>query len=286
MCVSGGCGPGVRIRSTLTSQTSLPRTPDIACPFSESLPRPLLKATSDGATPVFKSYERWWFPIPPTDNTACSWSSATSHLPQVRLYSDDDSLAFVRDEFPEYLEAYQALPANVQRADYFRYLALLRYGGVYVDTDVECKRPFDDIIAADDALVVGWENEFPTVEIATERTYARQKQILQWALAGAPGHPALQDVCDHIARFATHVFTPNKDRNILEVTGPGAWTDAVLRAVPPRVDPEQFRAWPVKVLPRVVMGNFPGGLDKLPGDAPGEVMVHQFVGSWKVKQDR
>lgn len=205
---------------------------------------------------------------------------------EVRLFSDEDSLAFVASEFPEYLGAYQALGHNVQRADYFRYLALLRYGGVYVDTDVECKEPFSAIVGAEDTLVVGWENEFPTVSYATLRTYARQKQVLQWALIGAPGHPALRDVSDHIARFATHVFTPNKDRNILEVTGPGAWTDCVLRRVPPRATALQFADWPVKLLPRVSMGNFPFGLDGLPAGAPGEIIVHQFKGSWKVKEDR
>jgi mannosyltransferase OCH1-like enzyme len=40
---------------------------------------------------------------------------------QVRFYSDDAALAFVRREFPEFFEAYLNLPKDVERADFFRY---------------------------------------------------------------------------------------------------------------------------------------------------------------------
>lgn len=255
-------------------------------------------------------------------------------------------MAFVASEFPEFLDAYRALPASVQRADFFRYLILLRYGGAYVDSDVACKQPFDAVVQGADTLIVGWENVFPTVEIATQRTYARQKQILQasrasseipkmgpriwwtpslgclvlerargllgaagatatahahcvaqiasaahrlapqWTLIAAPGHPALASISEHVARFARHIFTPNRDRNVLEVSGPGAWTDAVMRRLPPAVSPEDFARWRVKVLARVAWANFPAGLDGLPPQAPGEWVVHQFSGSWKSRRER
>lgn len=44
---------------------------------------------------------------------------------QVRFYSDDAALTFVRREFPEYFEAYLNLPKDVERADFFRCVALL-----------------------------------------------------------------------------------------------------------------------------------------------------------------
>jgi hypothetical protein len=45
--------------------------------------------------------------------------------------------------FTEYLQAYTALPKAVERADFFRYLVILRHGGMYADTDVECMMPID-----------------------------------------------------------------------------------------------------------------------------------------------
>lgn len=43
-------------------------------------------------------------------------------LLQVRFYSDDAALTFVRREFPEYFEAYLNLPKDVERADFFRWV--------------------------------------------------------------------------------------------------------------------------------------------------------------------
>ena len=57
----------------------------------------------------------------------------------------------------------------------------------------------------------------------------RCTQVLQWIFAGAPGHPALRDICEHIVRSAGFRFSGNTNVDTLERTGPGAWTDAVLR---------------------------------------------------------
>jgi len=39
---------------------------------------------------------------------------------QVRFWDDVACFNFVRQEFPEYLEAYLRLPKDVERADFFR----------------------------------------------------------------------------------------------------------------------------------------------------------------------
>ena len=53
--------------------------------------------------------------------------------------------------------------------------------------------------------------------------------MLQWAFAAAPGHPALREVCKRIARHAGDLFSEDVRRDVLERTGPGPWTDAVLK---------------------------------------------------------
>ena len=47
--------------------------------------------------------------------------------------------------------------------------------------------------------------------------------------AAAPGHPALRDLCDHIALHAFGEFSGNTNRDTLERTGPGVWTDIILK---------------------------------------------------------
>lgn len=148
---------------------------------------------------------------------------------EIRFYDDAMCRQFVRTEFPEYYDAYIALPKDVERSDFFRYLIVLHTGGVYADIDTECRKPLDRFLRTTDTLVVGWENEFRTDEMAYSRHFVRRRQVLNWVFAGAPGHPALREVCDHIARHARHVFTNNTNRDTLERTGPGIFTDIVLR---------------------------------------------------------
>ena len=52
---------------------------------------------------------------------------------------------------PEVLER---LRAPVERADILRLEILYRHGGVYVDTDLECLRPIDEVIAGEEFVAV------------------------------------------------------------------------------------------------------------------------------------
>ena len=48
-----------------------------------------------------------------------SWRERNSEW-EVRFYNDAECLHFVQSEFPEYVAAYQALPKDVERSDFFR----------------------------------------------------------------------------------------------------------------------------------------------------------------------
>lgn len=56
----------------------------------------------------------------------------------------------------------------------------------------------------------------------------RIAQVLQWAFAGAPGHPALREVCDRIAAAALTAGA-GAPGGALERTGVSAWTEVVLK---------------------------------------------------------
>jgi len=201
---------------------------------------------------------------------------------EVRHYSDEDCDAMVATEFPQYLQAYRNLPKPVERADFFRYLVVLRYGGVYADMDTRSALPLDTFISDRDTLVAGWENEFPSMAKAIKRSYSRQTQLLQWVFAGAPGHPALKVVCDHIQQHYRTVFSSNTNTDTLDRTGPGAFTDALIRhMMNPQGGPlvPMDTQWPIRLLPRVAFGAF--GIDGLPVDSPGLLVQHVFKGSWK-----
>jgi len=54
-------------------------------------------------------------------------------------------------------------------------------------------------------------------------------KVLQWTFAAAPEHPVLRDVCEHIRRHADKLFSEDAHSDVLERTGPGPWTDAVMK---------------------------------------------------------
>jgi len=211
-----------------------------------------------------------------------SWRAANPGW-TVRFWDDDACSAFVAAEFPEYEAAYAALPKDVERSDFFRYLVILRLGGLYADIDTECRTDLDALVHPADTLVVGWENVFPSPARAAGRQYARMAQVLQWVFAGAPGHPALRAVCDHIASHANATLSHVANLDTLERTGPGAWTDAVLAAAAQHTPGGEGDAgrWPVRILPRVSFGAHPKGYDGVSAADPRVLVLHHFLGSWK-----
>jgi mannosyltransferase OCH1-like enzyme len=97
-------------------------------------------------------------------------------------YWDDET---VEEFFPLYNQAvYEAAPvlagdrAGQLRADVLRYEALLKYGGVWVDADLECLRPIDELV--EDGPFVPWE------------TWPRW--VNNGILAFPPEHPMLLDL--------------------------------------------------------------------------------------------
>jgi FkbM family methyltransferase len=74
-------------------------------------------------------------------------------------------------------------------------------------------------------------------------------------------------------------FSNNTNRDTLERTGPGPWTDFVLKHAA-QANPE----WPIRILPRVAFGVNPKcKADAVAPDNPNIAVMHHFMGSWKVK---
>jgi hypothetical protein len=83
--------------------------------------------------------------------------------------------------------------------------------------------------AADGGAPSSASSSHNTTQAAPRQHYARRRQLLQWFFAAAPGHPALRELCDHVARNAMNSFSNDTVRDTLERTGQGVWTDVVLR---------------------------------------------------------
>ena len=93
------------------------------------------------------------------------------------------------EKHPDMKPAYAAMKP-IQRADLFRYLVLLEYGGYYSDVDVNCLEPIERWIGQyhpEDtdlvALLVGFEIVTNKKAVANHY-YAREFQLVQWTIPG------------------------------------------------------------------------------------------------------
>lgn len=136
---------------------------------------------------------------------------------------------------PEVLEAYEALPLPVLKADFFRYLILLARGGIYSDIDTYAIRsalewvpesvPRDQI-----GLVIGIEADPDRPD--WKDWYSRRIQFCQWTIQSKPGHPVLREV---VSRITEQVLKRKRagslkdvvDKDVIEFTGPALWTDII-----------------------------------------------------------
>src|SRR5919202_2439008 len=113
---------------------------------------------------------------------------------ELRLWRDAD-LPPLRNQ-----ELYDAASSFTQKSDIARYEILLRYGGVYVDTDFECLRALDGLLEGLDAF------------IGTE-----DGAHLSIGLMGAvPGHPLFEAIVDALP--ASLAARPDAPTN--HTTGP------------------------------------------------------------------
>lgn len=66
-----------------------------------------------------------------------------------RLWTDDDNRRLISEHYPWFLDTYDSYKHNIERVDAVRYFILLRHGGLYLDLDMECLKPIDDMLQAD-----------------------------------------------------------------------------------------------------------------------------------------
>ena len=149
---------------------------------------------------------------------------------------------------PEVVEAYNALPIPVLKADFFRYLILLARGGIYSDIDTSALRSAIDWIPQDIppssvGLIIGIEADPDRPD--WQDWYSRRIQFCQWTIQAKAGHPVLRDVVATITEDTLRMKQNDKlktvrklDKSIVEFTGPAVWTDTIFRYLN---SPEYFK---------------------------------------------
>lgn len=195
-----------------------------------------------------------------------SWKTKNPGF-EYKLYDDEESRAFVKTRYPEFLALYDELPSNVQRADVFRYLIIHDRGGVYADMDTRCLEPIAEALEG-------------ATFVAGEESNQYQFQLLQWFFAAKPRVDALLDVVREIERRVRPDARPamlrdpryqaSNQKEIAEClykTGPWVFTDVLGDAI---------KDGTVKVFPACSFG-----CSTRPAEGVKLYVKHDYAGTWK-----
>ncbi|KAI5796260.1 nucleotide-diphospho-sugar transferase [Peziza echinospora] len=212
---------------------------------------------------------------------------------------------------PAVVDAYNALPRAILKADFFRYLILLARGGVYTDIDTHALQPAQEWLPPafktnTIGLVVGIEADPDRPDWA--EWYSRRIQFCQWTIQSKPGHPVLREIVANITETTLarrKAGTLDKVmESVVEFTGPAIWTDLImeyfnnptyfdLKSSPEEISWKDFthieeakRVGDVVVLP---ITSFSPGIKHSGSkeiDDPMAFVFHNFEGSWKPEAER
>lgn len=156
------------------------------------------------------------------------------------LYFDDaDVERFIATEFPQYRSVFEAFPHRIQRYDFFRYLAVHRFGGFYLDLDVFLSESLTELLSS--------RCVFPFEELTLNR-FLRSECGADWeignyafgAAAGDSFIAAIINNCvraqrdpDWIAPLRRGIPALFRSRfEVLNTTGPGLVTRTLLESNP------------------------------------------------------
>ncbi len=164
-----------------------------------------------------------------------------------RHHPDWEMHLWTEDSLPGDLvrtEAYERLRSPAERSDIIRLEVLYRFGGVYVDTDVECLRRIDPLVEESGDFFVG----------------AVKGKVENAVIGAAAGHPILER--------ALRELRPVTDYGVDPTQGTGPWfLTALLREYPE-----------VTIYPQEVFSPMTDA------EREQAYAVHHYVSSWKTAE--
>ena len=225
------------------------------------------------------------------------------------LLSDDGANAFARERYarhPEILSLFLDLKFPILRCDLLRYMLLESEGGIYSDLDTVALHPFSEWIPEhlrdDVRFVVGIEYDQGEGEPYYGMT--EPLQFCQWTMASAPGHHVMRKVVDRVVQSLRTLAAKNhttvaelnpSDDEVISVTGPLIWTDAIMDAIAEttatHISHKNFTGLKepqllgdILVLPvdGFATGQPHSGASRIEGyDPPAAMVRHLWRGNWK-----
>lgn len=220
---------------------------------------------------------------------------------------------------PDVAKAYNIMPHNILKADFFRYLILFAKGGVYSDIDTVSLKPIDTWLSANETLYDKPNNAGLVIGIEADPDrpdwadwYAKRIQFCQWTIQAKKGHPMLRELIAKITELTLEreskgqlrkVLGKDEGGDIMNWTGPGIFTDYVFLYMNMILQPaenyenkkfDEIISWKtftgmtmpigiddVLVLPITSFSPNVGHMGSKSSNDPMAYVDHRFLGSWK-----
>lgn len=138
----------------------------------------------------------------------------------IRLYDKDDALKILKEHLPQCVEPYQKLKYNIQKADFLRIALVYIYGGFYMDLDMVCLKPLDDLL--NHKVVLGQE-KMMSLEDRQRLGLIHELRVANYMFGGEPGQDFYHNLMKQFIAFAE--LPVNNQEDMLENTGPGLLTN-------------------------------------------------------------
>jgi len=130
------------------------------------------------------------------------------------LFFDDEEVGrFISSEFPKYKGIFESFPRKIQRFDFFRYLAIYRFGGFYFDLDVFLYEDLGGLLAHGGV--------FPFEELTLNR-FLRNHLGIDWEI----GNYAF-------GASARHPFMEAAIENCVRAQRDPGWLAPMMKGIPP-----------------------------------------------------
>ena len=224
-----------------TSQTYLSHTPE------QKIPKKIHQIWLGGNFP--KQYKQW----------AKSWLKFNRGW-EYTLWTENNIRDIVLTKGEK--KTYRSIKNVAQKSDFLRYHILNQFGGVYVDTDFECLKSFDDLLYLDFFTGIG---------------YLAEVELYIGLIASIPRHPILQNIIEGMV----DIPKGNRWRVIFNSTGSYYFTRKFFETV-------KFNAEGVVAFPMNFFYPFPNNVRKEGHPyryvSSCSYAIHHWEVSWLKKQ--
>jgi mannosyltransferase OCH1-like enzyme len=153
------------------------------------------------------------------------------------FFTDESIEIFLKEHYPEYYLVYLKLPVIIQRIDFFRYIVIYHYGGIYLDLDITCFESFDDILKYDSVFPV--DQNFTDEKCMKSRykhycDIGQKFMVGQYAFAAKPKNKFIKVLIDGIVNNINEYVSSYKVygttlQYVYSTTGPDYVTDEYIK---------------------------------------------------------